>query len=246
VTVARVGTLVRPGALAAVLGALLGPAAGVPAAHAAAGPFQLSEPGKLSRWAFVERTTVARAEPRRSARAVARLATLTPERTQNLVVPLERVERRGRLWLRVRLPVLPNGTTGWVPREHVGTYHEVRTHLIVDTSKRTARLVRAGRTVFRARVGVGRRRWPTPHGEFFIRNRLRGFQDATYGPLAFGTNARSAVLTDWPGGGFIGLHGTNQPRLIPGRVSHGCIRMRNTDILRLDRKMPIGTPLTVR
>jgi lipoprotein-anchoring transpeptidase ErfK/SrfK len=33
--------------------------------------------------------------------------------------------------------------------------------------------------------------------------------------------------------------------LIPGRISHGCIRMRNTDILHLSRLMPVGTPLTV-
>jgi lipoprotein-anchoring transpeptidase ErfK/SrfK len=28
-------------------------------------------------------------------------------------------------------------------------------------------------------------------------------------------------------------------------VSHGCIRMKNGDILRLARLMPIGTPVTV-
>ncbi|MBA3427043.1 MAG: L,D-transpeptidase [Actinobacteria bacterium] len=235
----------RGGLTAVALVMLQGMSAEVPSARAA-DPFQLSEPGKLSRWAFVERTTVARTHPRHSARAVSRLATMTPERTQSLVLALERVEVQGRLWLRVRLPVLPNGTTGWIPRDHVGSYHAVRTHLIVDTTKLTARLERSGRTVFRARIGVGKPRWPTPHGEFFVRNRLRGFQDTTYGPLAFGTNARSAVLTDWPGGGFIGIHGTNQPGLLPGRVSHGCIRMRNADILRLDRKMPVGTPLTVR
>jgi lipoprotein-anchoring transpeptidase ErfK/SrfK len=63
--------------------------------------------------------------------------------------------------------------------------------------------------------------------------------------VAFGTSARSAVLTDWPSGGFIGIHGTDYPELIPGRISHGCIRMRNSDILRLGRLMPVGTPLTV-
>jgi lipoprotein-anchoring transpeptidase ErfK/SrfK len=60
-----------------------------------------------------------------------------------------------------------------------------------------------------------------------------------------GTNARSAVLTDWPGGGFIGIHGTDRPDLVPGRISHGCIRLRNGDILRLDRLMPVGTPVTI-
>jgi lipoprotein-anchoring transpeptidase ErfK/SrfK len=67
-----------------------------------------------------------------------------------------------------------------------------------------------------------------------------------YGPLAFGTSARSAVLTDWPAGGFIGIHGTKEPERLPGRVSHGCIRLRNADILRLGRLMPVGTPLTIR
>jgi hypothetical protein len=31
-----------------------------------------------------------------------------------------------------------------------------------------------------------------------------------------GTSARSRVLTDWPAGGFIGIHGTDEPALIPG------------------------------
>ena len=52
-------------------------------------------------------------------------------------------------------------------------------------------------------------------------------------------------LTDWPDGGFIGIHGTDEPQLIPGRVSHGCIRMRNADIVALGRLMPIGTPLDI-
>jgi lipoprotein-anchoring transpeptidase ErfK/SrfK len=99
---------------------------------------------------------------------------------------------------------------------------------------------------FRAPVGVGLPQCPTPRGEFFIRNQLYGFGNPVYGPIAFGTSARSAVLTDWPGGGFIGLHGTNQPYLLPGRVSHGCIRMKNHQILRLARLMPVGTPLTIR
>lgn len=66
-----------------------------------------------------------------------------------------------------------------------------------------------------------------------------------YGPLAFGTSARSPVLTDWPDGGFVGIHGTDRPGSLPGRVSHGCIRMRNPDIVRLGKLMPVGTPITV-
>ncbi len=206
---------------------------------------RLSGVGHLSRWAFVDRPVVARAEPDPAATELMRLRTLTPERTANLVIALERQRVAGKLWVRVRLPMLPNNTTGWVPRSALSHYVKVRTHLFVDTRRQRLRLERRGRTILRARVGVGQKRWPTPTGEFFIRNQLHGFDSPVYGPLAFGTSARSAVLTDWPGGGFIGIHGTNRPRLLPGRVSHGCIRLRNRDIVRLERLMPIGTPLTI-
>jgi len=99
--------------------------------------------------------------------------------------------------------------------------------------------------IFTARVGVGRTIWPTPAGQFYIRSKLTNFNDPFYGPVAFGTSARSNTLTDWPGGGFIGVHGTNEPGILPGRVSHGCVRMRNADILRLSKLMPVGTPLTI-
>jgi lipoprotein-anchoring transpeptidase ErfK/SrfK len=35
------------------------------------------------------------------------------------------------------------------------------------------------------------------------------------------------------------------PQLIPGRISHGCVRMRNADILRLARVVDLGTPVTI-
>ena len=95
-------------------------------------------------------------------------------------------------------------------------------------------------------MGVGEPHWPTPSGRFYVRERLTGFTDPIYGSLAFGTNGRSAVLTDWPGGGFIGIHGTNQPEILPGRVSHGCVRLPNPAIRRLDRLMRVGTPVTIR
>lgn len=53
-------------------------------------------------------------------------------------------------------------------------------------------------------------------------------------------------MSEWPGGGVIGVHGTNQPELLPGRPSHCCIRVRNADIERLARLMPIGTPVLIR
>lgn len=101
------------------------------------------------------------------------------------------------------------------------------------------------RKVWQSRIGVGAPSTPTPRGRFWIRTRLRNLGgSAIYGPWAFGTGAYS-VLSEWPGGGVIGIHGTNQPELIPGRPSHGCIRVTNRDIRRLVRLMPIGTPVRI-
>jgi lipoprotein-anchoring transpeptidase ErfK/SrfK len=200
---------------------------------------------ELYRWAFVIRQTVVRSAPRRTAAAVAGLARWTPEGTTNLVAVLEGRRTRRGVWIKVRLPILPANRTGWVQRKTLSDWKEVRTRLIVDRRHLTATLYRRGKMIFRAPVGVGQPQSPTPRGEFFIRNQLYGFGNPVYGPIAFGTSARSAVLTDWPGGGFIGIHGTNQPYLLPGRVSHGCIRMRNSHIVRLAGLMPVGTPLTV-
>src|SRR3954452_13819978 len=207
----------------------------------------LSLPGQVSRWAFAERAAIARARPAAASPAVARLRLKTEDGTDELLMVLRRVvDESGRRWVQVRLPVRPNGSTGWVPQEALGGFHKVHTWLRIDTKRFRATLIRDGRVVFRSRVGVGQKKWPTPHGQFYVRDRLEGFKSTgMYGPLAFGLNARSDVLTDWPGGVFVGVHGTNQPNLIPGRISHGCIRMRNKDILRLGRLMPVGTPVTV-
>ena len=208
---------------------------------------RLSDLGHISRWAFVLRKAIARKTPDPKAKAVARLRLKTQDGTDELVAVLARTtDEAGRTWVRVRLPILPNNSTGGVTEDALGHFKRVRTWLRIDTKRLQAKLIRSGRLVFRSRIGIGQKRWPTPKGNFYIRDRLQGFPPGSiYGALAFGLNARSAVLTDWPGGGFVGIHGTNQPYLLPGRVSHGCIRMKNRDILRLSHLMPVGTPVTV-
>lgn len=207
----------------------------------------LYDPGVVARHAVVNYPVTARTAPDWKAAGVARLGMETEDRTSELVLVLARtLDSAGNWWLQVRLPVRPNGRTGWVPRETLGQLHRVSSWLKVDRARTRLTLVRANRVVFRARIGVGRPQSPTPSGEFYVRNKLSGPRlGAMYGSRAFGTSAHSDVLTDWPGGGVIGIHGTNRPGLLPGRVSHGCIRLRNADIIRLDRLMPVGTPITI-
>jgi lipoprotein-anchoring transpeptidase ErfK/SrfK len=209
-------------------------------------PRPLGSTRHVSVWAPVRRPVTARAAPSSAAAPVAELPARTPEGTDNAVAVIGRRQDRGGIsWIRVRLAVLPNGTTGWVPRTALGGYVTVDTRLDVDLHRLAATLYVRGRRVFRAPIGVGTPAAPTPPGEFYVRNRLTRYRSPTYGPVAFGTSARSPTATDWPAGGFIGIHGTDQPELLPGRVSHGCIRMRDADILALARRMPVGTPVTI-
>jgi hypothetical protein len=155
-------------------------------------------------------------------------------------VPLPAMRGASR-WAPVILTVL-----AWVPRSALGGSVFLDTRLVVDRNRFRATLWRDGVPVFTAAIGIGQPQWPTPPGDFYVRDVLTRYRSPFYGPVAFGMSARSPTLTDWPGGGYIGIHGTDQPSLIPGAISHGCIRMRNADILRLAALMPVGTPITVR
>jgi hypothetical protein len=200
------------------------------------------------RWAYVLRPTAARVKPAIGARAITRLKVFTLDSTVNLVLLLGRkLDARARLWYRVRLPILPNNSTGWVRADDLTTIRSVSTYLVIYRKLFTATLYRHGRPVFRTRVGVGKPYWPTPSGDFYIREVLTGYHDPFYGPVSFGTSGHSSVLTDWEGGGgVVGIHGTNTPGILPGRVSHGCVRMKNGAVLRLLRLMPLGTPVAIR
>jgi len=204
----------------------------------------LSDELSITRWAHPQDIGRIRATPSTSAPTVGRIRLLTEDAVAEVYVALEaRVDAAGRTWLRIRVPKRPSGITGWVRDETLGELRVVRTRLVIDRRSLRASLYNQNTKVWTARVGIGKSGTPTPRGVFYIRERLRG-GGGVYGPWAFGTSAYSA-LSDWPGGGVVGIHGTNQPGLIPGRPSHGCIRVRNDKIRQLARLMPNGTPVHI-
>ncbi|MBV9605598.1 MAG: L,D-transpeptidase [Solirubrobacterales bacterium] len=206
----------------------------------------LSHPGYASTWAYLETATDAYASPSRRAHVLGYLGLTTQDGTSELLFEQQRVLIHGSWWVQVRLPLRPAGQIGWVPQRVLGAPQTVHTYLVVSTENTTLTLYRNGKVIFFTRVGTGAPSTPTPHGQFYIRDRLDGFSAGSiYGPLAFGTSALSNVETDWPGGGVIGIHGTNEPSLIPGHPSHGCIRVPNWEIVKLAPLLPIGTPLTI-
>jgi hypothetical protein len=215
-------------------------------APAAAADQRLSDERTESRWAHANDTAPVRVMPDRDARAVAGLRYETEDGLPEVYLALRSRTVAGRTWVKLRVPGRPNGRTGWVAREALGTLHVVRTALVVDRARLRATLYRGGKPVWRSRIGVGAPGTPTPRGRFYVRQKLRNLAGSPiYGPWAFGTSAYS-VLSEWPGGGVVGIHGTNQPGLLPGRVSHGCVRVPNAAIARLTRLMPVGTPVRIR
>lgn len=235
----------RLGALALVVNLALAASATAGARGAIGVP--LSDGPTFAHWAHPQQRSSIRRLPSQTSRRIARIHYLTEDGFPE-VYPVERrfTDRHARTWLRIRVPMRPRQRTGWVLASALGPLYRVRTRLVVDRGRLIATLYRAGRQMWRSPIGVGKAGTPTPAGRFWIREKFR-VADAggLYGPYAFGTSDYSR-LSDWPGGGVIGIHGTNEPGLIPGRPSHGCIRVPNDAIGKLYRLMPIGTPMHVR
>jgi hypothetical protein len=246
---------------AALLTTLTGPvlgAGGKPPRHAASGAPE-SRPAAVRRrseqqltrwrragwWAHAAHSAVAYTRPSAKGRIVTRLHFRTEDGFPEVYLVLRRlVANNGRVWLKLALPIRPNGTTGWVHREALGRLHQVRAWLVIDRTRLQVRFFRENRAIWRAPVGIGKPDTPTPTGLFWAREQFELPNQPFYGPYAFGTSAYSD-LSEWPGGGVVGLHGTSLPQLIPGRPSHGCVRLRNRDILWLAYHMPVGTPISV-
>ncbi len=149
-------------------------------------------------------------------------------------------------WVKVALPVRPNGSSGWVKLEQV-SLKQTPYRLDVALKEHELRLFKDGELQQTYPIGVGKNETPTPGGTYYLRVLIKTTQPAgAYGPYAYGLNGFSQVLTDFAGGdGVIGLHGTNDPSSIGKDVSHGCIRLKNEDITALAKILPLGTPVRI-
>jgi hypothetical protein len=212
------------------------------AGPAGASPRRMSDEHGHTYWSPVRRSVGVRPRPDRRARPIGTLRRFTYYGNKDVALVLARAGG----WTRVRYSGL-GSRTGWVPTSALSGARLTRTWVVVSRGSRLLRAYRGDRLVLKVPVGVGARGSPTPGGNFFIRERLvPRDRNSIYGVLAFGLSAYSRHRTDWPGGGQVGIHGTNEPGLIPGRISNGCIRLRNRDVLRLDRIVQRGTPVRVR
>jgi lipoprotein-anchoring transpeptidase ErfK/SrfK len=146
------------------------------------------------------------------------------------------------VWYRINVPGRPNGRTGWVPAAAVRV-KPVDRWLVVFRGTRRFEFVLRGRVVRSGSVAVGAPGMETPLGLFYVMAKFRP-SEAALGAFAFQTSGYSK-LSDWPGGGVVGVHGTNAPELIGRAVSHGCVRMRNADVEFLESVVRVGTPIKI-
>ncbi|WP_018131561.1 L,D-transpeptidase [Effusibacillus pohliae] len=106
--------------------------------------------------------------------------------------------------------------------------------ITVDMSERKLYLYQDSELVKTYPVGIGRVLSQTPQGEFMIVNKVPN-PGGPFGAFWMGLSKR-----------HYGIHGTNDPASIGKRVSHGCIRMHNKDVLELAKRVPLGTHVTIR
>jgi hypothetical protein len=100
-------------------------------------------------------------------------------------------------------------------------------------------------------VAVGRLDTPTPTGRFAVFQMIENpvWQSPWTGEVR-SPGANSALGLRWIGfarmpGGIIGFHGTPTVASIGQAASHGCVRLRNEDVLALFEQVQIGTPVEV-
>lgn len=154
-------------------------------------------------------------------------------------------ERRGD-WLKVEIPVRPNGTPGYVAAVDVDL-SSTDYHLDLRLGTRTLTLYKGDQVVLTTSVVVGKPETRTPQGRFYITDRVHQDNPAgAYGPVALPTNAYSEQIDEFDNGvPVIALHGTNRPELVGQDVSNGCIRVPNDTIQQISDAIPMGTPIDI-
>lgn len=154
----------------------------------------------------------------------------------------------GEIWLRVQLPIWPNGQEGWVKASDV-RLAQATERVVVDLSARRLVRFREGRRVARLRVAIGKAATPTPPGRFFVWARIgTGRPSGPYGSYVLGLSGFSEAIepwTEWPGQPRLAIHGTDDPTDAGHAVSNGCIRVLNR-LLRVLHDVPMGTPVRIR
>ncbi len=150
-------------------------------------------------------------------------------------------------WLKVQLPVRPNGLEGWIPAtDYLLTTTRIRAE--VDLTSRKVIVYDGQDIIAESAAAIGTPATPTPLGTFFIAaKRINPPAERYLGTHALILSGFSETLTTFSGGlPVIAIHGSNNPARVLGRaVSNGCVRVPNSVIQFMDRHVPLGAPVHI-
>ena len=128
----------------------------------------------------------------------------------------------------------------------------LQTRLLVDLSDRTVSLYRRSKLVADYPIAIGQKGWETPTGSFTIEEMHTDpeWEHPITGeiiPPGSDNPLGSRWIGFWTDGvNQIGFHGTNQAEQIGLAVSHGCLRMHNSDIEAIYDQIEVGTAVVVQ
>jgi lipoprotein-anchoring transpeptidase ErfK/SrfK len=190
-------------------------------------------------------SVVVRRRPTLHGRKIKTMNYFRPDfRVQEILAVASVTAPNGTPWYRISVPMRPNGTYGYIPAADVALSPTV-SQIVVNVGRRTIDVFRHDKHVLHGKVAVGAPGMETPLGHYYVAARFVPQNDPFLGVFALETSAYSK-LTEWPGGGVVGIHGTNQPWLLGRAVSHGCVRVSNTTAARLKQLAPAGTPILIK
>lgn len=154
---------------------------------------------------------------------------------------------RGDDWVKVQLPIRPNGTEAWINTED----YSIRSTLIhaeVDLSTTSVKVYDDGQLIAESQAAIGADETPTPLGTFYVAAKRRNPPaEAHLGTWALVLSSFSETLETFSGGlPVIAIHGSNNPEQVLGRaISNGCVRVPNDVIEFLAQHVPVGAPVIV-
>jgi lipoprotein-anchoring transpeptidase ErfK/SrfK len=165
-----------------------------------------------------------------------------------LLVVADARDEDGVIWLRIQLPIWPNGQRGWVAATDVWVTRTAE-RVLVDLSDRRLVRFRGGDEVTELPVAIGAASTPTPPGRYVVWAKVETDRPAgPYGSFILGLSGFSEAIepwVEWPGQPRLAIHGTDD-RADAGRaVSNGCVRVLNA-LLGSLRDVPMGTPVLIR
>ncbi|MGH1396886.1 MAG: L,D-transpeptidase [Trichormus sp.] len=129
---------------------------------------------------------------------------------------------------------------------------KITKQVVVDLSDRRTYVYKGDLVIASYPIAIGKKGWETPTGTFEVNDKQHDpiWRHPITGKV-YPPGSDSPLGERWigfwsDGRNEIGFHGTPEIHLLGAAISHGCLRMRNSDVRLLYDQVGIGTTVVVR